>query len=206
MTELGAHAIAPPTGVGRAFLSPQRHVQQLEVSVEYNGIVVYDPLTVRDYYGGDVREGENLFARYTTTDEGDAVLAAGLIVPVLAIDDAGYEVVVRMAGERHPFDDHVVHRNHGFALRVTRRALVTDLYSLIDWSAPASAEYAELDLAPGTYRVDVDAFSRYVPGEGIVAAGYLFTFTPRPMLPPVEADAGAYMRVLDQPSGEASPA
>lgn len=174
-------------------------MQQLEVGVEYNGLVLYDPQTVADYYGGGPRDGENLFARYTTTDEGDAVLAAGLIVPVLAIDDAGYEVVVRMAGERHPFDEFVVHRNHGFALLVTRRALVTDLYSLMDWSAPASAEYAELDVAPGAYRVDVDAFSRHVPGEGIVAAGYLFTFTPRATLPPVEADAGAYMRVLDQP-------
>ena len=169
------------------------------MSVEYNGIVVYDPHTVRAYYRGGPREGENLFARYTATDEGDAVLAAGLVVPVLAIDDAGYEVVVRMAGERHPFDDFVVHRNHGFALRVTRRALVTDLYALMDWSDPASAEYAELDVAPGACRVDVDAFARHAPGAGIVAAGYMFTFTPCPALPPVEADTGAYMRVLDHP-------
>ena len=179
-------------------------MQILELSVEYNGLVVYDPDTLAEYYGGGPREGENLFERYVTTDEGDAVLAAGLIVPVLAIDDAGYEVVIRTAGERHPFDDFVIHRNPGFALRVVGQALITDLYSLMDWSAPASAEHFALELAPGVYGVDVDAFSKRDPIEGIVAAGYIFTFTPRADLPPVTADTGAYMRVLDHPGAEPS--
>lgn len=177
-------------------------MQLLELSVEYNGIVIYDPDTLAAYYRNGPREGENLFERYITTDEGDEVLAAGLIVPVLAIDDAGYEVVVRAPGEEHRFDEFVVHRNPGFALRVTRRAVITDLYSLMDWSAPASAEYFELDLSPGAYRVDVDAFSQRDPTDGIVAAGYIFTCTPQPDVPPVTADTGAYMRVLDHPGAE----
>lgn len=175
-------------------------MQLLELSVEYNGIVVYDPSVLANHYDGGIAEGENLFERYITTDEGNDVLRAGLFVPVLAIDDAGYEIVVRMKSEVHPHDAFIVHRNHGFALRVALRALITDLYSLIDWRHPASAEYHELDLAPGQYRVDVDAFSHFEVGRGIVAAGYIFTFESVLELPDVVADAGAYMRSLDQPS------
>lgn len=176
-------------------------MQHLEVSVEYNGIVIYDPSVLAAHYGGGPPEGTNLFQRYVTTDEGDEVLRAGVVVPVLAIDDAGSEVVVRTAGEAYSHDAHVVHRNHGFALRVAEAALVTDLYSLIDWSPPASAEWHALELAAGLYRVDVDAFSQYEPGRGIVSAGYIFTFDRRAEVPEVTADTGAYMRVFDQPPG-----
>jgi hypothetical protein len=91
---------------------------QVTVSVEYNGIVLFDPCVVREELGS-VRKGTNLFKRFTTTDEGDRVLARGLFVPVLAIDDAGYEAHLRLANEPSRVrDEHVLHTNDTFALRV----------------------------------------------------------------------------------------
>lgn len=59
-------------------------MQRLRVNTDFNGIVFFEPSRLRARYGGRVAAGADLVARHTTTDEGDDVLGAGLILPLLA--------------------------------------------------------------------------------------------------------------------------
>ena len=75
-----------------------------QVSATYNGVVLFDPLTLSNTLG-ELEHGANLFERFMSCDEGDDVLDGGAIVPILAIDDDGYEIVVRFAHEPSWFMD-----------------------------------------------------------------------------------------------------
>ena len=106
---------------------PARPMWKVDVSVESNGIVFFDPTVVRAYYGEALSPGENLFRRFTTSDEGDAVLAGGVFVPILAIDDLGYDVVVRLEEEASTLPpEWILSTNEHYALRVDDRLVVAD--------------------------------------------------------------------------------
>ena len=47
---------------------------QGEVIVDYNGIVLFAPDLLKQFYHGQIVKGTDLFTRYITTDEGDTVL------------------------------------------------------------------------------------------------------------------------------------
>ena len=101
---------------------------RLTLDIDYNGIVLFDPAVVRSWYGDSLAYGTNLFQRYITTEEGDRVLSGGLFVPILAIDDCGYDIIVRYDSEPSPVDvSSVKHENGSFALRVVECAVVADL-------------------------------------------------------------------------------
>jgi hypothetical protein len=168
---------------------------QVTVSVEYNGIVLFDPCVVREELGS-VRKGTNLFKRFTTTDEGDRVLARGLFVPVLAIDDAGYEAHLRLANEPSRVrDEHVLHTNDTFALRVAGSLAIADLESLMWWRGGDVNN--QIEFPAGKYGVSVRGFS----SPDLSTAGYEFIFSRVRRLPKVTASTGARMRVLrlDEP-------
>lgn len=162
---------------------------QLTISVEANGIVLFDPYVVRNELG-KIRRGTNLFKRFTTTDEGDSVLARGLFLPVLAIDDAGYDVHLRLADERSrvPAKD-VVCENGIFALRVLDTLVVADLEYLMNWDAGAVNN--AIEFPSGMYGVRVRGFS----ARDLSTAGYEFVFTRGSRLPKVTGETGARMRV-----------
>jgi hypothetical protein len=67
-----------------------------KVITDFNGIVLFEPTLLKERYGGAIEVGRDLFTEYITTDEGDDVVTAGIVVPILAIDGAGYDIVVRL--------------------------------------------------------------------------------------------------------------
>jgi hypothetical protein len=168
------------------------------VYTDFNGIVLFDPSLLLQRYGGKIRSGTDLFTRYTSTEEGDEVLAQGLIVPVLAIDDAGYDIVVRTSSERYTPPGEVLVENDVYALRVTERLVVADLAVLKEWSNKI-APGQETDIPPGIYAVTVRGFralEKIGRRRRIAHAGYDFVLRPRKKLPKVTADTGKDMRVL----------
>lgn len=70
-----------------------------KIVTDFNGLVLFEPSLLKKRYGDGLVVGTDLFSRYRTSDEGDAVIREGLIVPILAIDDAEHEVVVRFSTE-----------------------------------------------------------------------------------------------------------
>lgn len=163
------------------------------VFVEYNGLVLFAPDRLVEFHGGIV-DGSDLFHRYMESDEGDEVLDRGLIVPVLAIDDAGYVVLVREEREaaQVPESDIVV-QNGEYPFCVTKRAVVADLLALREWHAEVG--WYDVQVRPGSYAVTVRGFRRKERGV-ILEAGYDFVLSARPELPRCTADTGAPMGVL----------
>jgi hypothetical protein len=162
----------------------------MSLDVDYNGIVLFDPRVVTQHLG-KIRRGTNLFRRFTTTDEGDEVVAAGLFVPVLAIDDAEYDIFVRFESEESRIADEWVLCENGFSPLVISDALViADLEALLKWTGPGDGN--RLQFSRGTYAVRVRGFS----SVGLENAGYEFILKKVSRLPKVTGKIGAKMRVL----------
>lgn len=169
----------------------------MTIDVDYNGIVMFDPVVVRSWYGGSLSDGDNLFRRYVTTEEGDRALTEGLFVPILAIDDCEYDVVVRYEHEPSTVvESSIRHENGAFALKVLESVVVADLAAIVEWD---SAEFGQLiPMRPGLYEVHIRAFCRAGPGEHEIAeAGYEFILKATNTLPRVTGQTGARMRVID---------
>jgi hypothetical protein len=171
-------------------------MQHVEVDVEFNGIVVFDPLNLKNHYG-NIQSGENLFKRYIETDEGDEVIGAGLIVPILSIDDAGYDVVLMKEGEVCEEEKCVIARNEFLFLEIIEKAIICDLYAIMDWDDSISVDYNVVDLVPGKYKVSIGGYRKML-GSNIEKAGYILKFAPVDLIGEVTADLGKNMRVLDR--------
>ncbi len=163
------------------------------VSVDFNGIVMFDPDRLRAFYGGTIVEGTNLFASYTTTDEGDLVLAEGLIVPVLAITDAGYPVTVRLSSEPSDACGEIVVENGVYPLRVDKRLVIADLSVIREWID--EVDWIDVPAQPGCYAVTIVG-SRHVAGGCIEDHRYESVLEPRAQLPALTADVGKNMQLL----------
>jgi hypothetical protein len=165
------------------------------VSTDFNGIVLFDPGLLRERYGGSIAPGTDLFTRYTTTDEGDAVIAAGLIVPILAIDDGGYEVIVRLTSEKSPHEEPAFVENGIYPLRIREGLVLADLAVLKEWLDDVG--WQSVGMPRGRYAVTVRGFRSLDPtGHEIIRAGYEFVLNPVDSLPTPSADLGKNMRVL----------
>lgn len=167
------------------------------LDVDYNGIVMFDPSVVNAWYGNSLTQGTDLFERYITTEEGDRALTGGLFVPILAIDDCGYDVIVRYDNEPSPVDVSSLRQENGaFALRVIESAVVADLAAIIEWEGAGAGQI--VPVRPGLYEVHIRAFCRAGPGEHEIAeAGYEFVLSATNVLPRVTGNTGARMRVID---------
>ena len=164
---------------------------KIEVDVESNGFVVFDPEMVRAYFGEHLALGDNLFEIFQAGAAGDAVLEAGVIVPVLAIDDLGYEVIVRMADEPTMLpEDWVISRNEFYGLKVVEDLVVADLESITMWDEGRYGTHVRVP--PGIYRVSIVSFA----SPQLRSCGYEFTLESVAHLPEVSANTGARMRVL----------
>ena len=167
------------------------------VDVDYNGIVLFDPATVIEHFGPLV-PGTDLFSRFTSSEEGDAALRHGVVVPILAIDDAGYDVVVRLASEPAIIQsEDVVCENGIFALRVrSGHVIAADLSAMMDWLDEPIGLSVPVD--PGTYSVRIRGYRRVDwKQRTLEAAGYEFVLRRVRRLPRVTGNTGAKMRTLN---------
>jgi hypothetical protein len=164
------------------------------VSVDFNGIVLFDPDRLQDFYRG-IPDGTDLFTRFVSTEDGDAALREGFVVPVLAIDDGEYDVVVRLATEDSGARGSVLCENGVFPFRVLKRAVVADLAVLKEWIPELG--WIPVPLRPGDYAVTVRGYRELDPLlREITGAGYEFVLDPVAALPAVTGEIGRNMRVL----------
>lgn len=164
-------------------------------NTDYNGIVLFEPSLLKEYYGDRIRKGSNLFRRFMKTDDGDEVLRLGIIVPILAIDDAGYTVIFRQEAEKSEVEPYVVLSNGVYPFRVKAEAVLADLAVLRDWEEDLDWQRVPLDT--GRYAITVRGFRRMANTKRkIVDAGYEFVLRKSARLPRVTASTGHKMRVL----------
>ena len=161
---------------------------------DYSGIVLFDPDGLTQFYGR-IRKGANLFKRFTTTTDGDAMLKLGIVVPILAIDDAGYTVIIRDASEPSPVEPYVIVTNETYPLHVTREAVLADLAVFRDWEV--DLDWQRVPIPVGRYAVTIRGFRRMAKTKRkILDAGYELVLRRVRRLPPVSANTGAKMRTL----------
>jgi hypothetical protein len=170
------------------------------VDVDANGIVLFDPVVVAQWRP-HIKWRTDLFTELTTTDVGDEALRRGLFVPVLAIDDGGYDVIVRSRDEVSPIRGEVVVENGEFPLRIEHDLVVADLAVLREWIPELGWQH--IPVPPGSYAATIAGFRQLTVKPELVAAGYELILDRRRDLPPVTGSTGRGMRVLnwwDQPT------
>jgi hypothetical protein len=171
-------------------------MQKLEVIVDFNGIVVFDPSLLAEFFT-EIKFGENLYRRFTTTDDGDKVVEQGIIIPVLGINDSIYKVYVRFAHEDSPIPPGlIILSNASFPFRVRERAVIADMATLLEWTPEEN--WQELDLPKGNYSVCVNGF-RQIENNEITDFGFEIVFTPCETLPQFTGSLAKSMQVQELP-------
>ncbi|NHZ95822.1 hypothetical protein [Massilia sp. CCM 8734] len=172
-------------------------MQELDVVVDFGGMVLFDCAGLAAFYGG-VKEGANLYARLTGTDEGERVVEQGIVLPIIGINDSSYRVIVRLAGEASAIPDQlIVVRNASFPLRVTERLIIADLAVFLEWYPEQG--WQRVDVAPGCYAVAVNGF-RKVDNNVVVDFGFEIVLTSAATLPAMSASLQQDMQVLGLPA------
>ncbi|WP_124648988.1 hypothetical protein [Burkholderia stagnalis] len=166
-----------------------------EIDVEANGIVLLDQEVLYETLGWTplVPGERDLMSEFFNSDLGDKVIEKGAIVPLLSIDDGGYEIICRLATERSTVEDLVVAKNGSFPLSVREGAYFYDLENLMHW--PPSETGIDSALESGFYSVTINGF-RYIESGKIVRAGYEFVCEKTSELIESTAEIDKYMRVF----------
>lgn len=176
-------------------------MQKFRVTVDYNGIVLFDPDALIQYFGGTIHEGENILERLTTTDDGEAVIAAGIALPILGINDSTYEVLIRYGSESCEIDCPIIVENGVFPMKVAGRLVIADLAVLAEWTDDLG--WQKVLIAPGDYGVTVRGF-RSINKSQVVRFGYELVFEPMKQLPAMSASLEKNIQVLELPSEQDS--
>lgn len=171
-------------------------MQELEVIVDFNGIVVFDPSLLEEFFT-EMKPGENLYRRFTTTDDGDKVVDKGIMIPVLGINDSIYKVYVRSTHEESPIpSDLIMVSNGSFPFRVKERAIIADMATLLEWSPEEN--WQTLELPVGNYSVCVNGF-RKIENNEISDFGYEIVFRSCEVLPQFTGSLNKNMQVQELP-------
>jgi hypothetical protein len=160
-------------------------MKRYDVGTDFNGLVIFAPDRLRNFYQGEIAEGTDLFSRFTTLEEGDEMLKRGIIIPILAIDDGGYGVEFYVNEKSARPADQIVFENGVFPLQVERRLVVADLAVLKEWVD--DLDWIDVDLSPGAYAATVRGFHQKNSLGHLVDAGYEIHLTPTETLPELTA-------------------
>lgn len=171
-------------------------MQRFEIIVDFGGIVIFDPDRLTEYFGG-IDVGTNLYRRFITTDDGERVVEAGIVTPILGINDSIYEVDVRLATEPALVEESlIIFENSSFPLHIRERCIIADLGSLLEWSPPNN--WHTINMAPGYYSVNVRGY-RNIQNSLVIDFGFEIVFTHMETLPAMSASMTQDMQVLSLP-------
>jgi hypothetical protein len=117
--------------------------------------VIFSYPTLLEAFPGGIKKGQDILRQFTQTDLGDQVVDAGLVVPIINIDDGGY--VVRFFLEAGPPPNErrrVAYSDAGFVLKVEEKLYVADAAVFWEWHEGLS--WIEVPVPPGNYSVVVE--------------------------------------------------
>lgn len=171
-------------------------MQELEVTVDFNGIVLFDPEALKNFYS-EIDIGTNLYFRFTRTDDGDAVVQQGIIIPIIGINDSIYKVFLRFSTETSKIDPTTIIASNGdFPFRVNSQAVITDMASLLEWDP--TEDWPKLELPAGNYSARINGF-RVIKNNEIADFGFEIVFTTCDVLPAFTGSLATNMQVLELP-------
>jgi|GEM_PF-1022808 len=165
----------------------------LFLTVDFGGIVMFDAACLKGCFGRDIAEGENLYRLFVTTDMGDEVVDAGAVIPIVGINDSTYEILIRSDAEKSSVDDLIIVSNGVFPLEVRQRLVIADLAVLYEWDEGLGWHSLRVD--PGFYGVTVNGF-RKIEAGAVSRFGYELVFARHDSLPAFSGDLEREMQVL----------
>lgn len=142
---------------------------EFEVDVDFNGIVIFDFPSIQELFGGKINEGDNILSFLTTTSKGDEALDEGLALPIMGIDDGGYNVRFFLDEEPESKGRDVIFDDGFFYLNVQNSLYLADISVFWDWEDYTG--WREVGLPKGHYKVRV-AGVRITDFLGCVSYGY----------------------------------
>lgn len=188
---MGGLVVKVPVAAKSKFL-----MQVFDVIVDFNGIVIFDPLLLERFYT-KLTPGENLYERFTGSEEGDAVVSQGIVVPLIGINDSIYKVIIRQGNEEPAIpQDSIIVSNGSFPLRVVGRAVISDMSTLLEWS-PGDG-WQELPIPAGMYSVRINGFRQMEKGT-VSNFGCEIIFDRCDNLPKFTGSLSQNMQVLELP-------
>lgn len=165
------------------------------VNTDFNGIVIFEPFRLREFFGGQIAPGTDLFSLFRTTDAGDQVLKAGIVIPILAIDDAGYSVEVLVNEKSARPISQIKFTNGVFPLVVERRLVVADLVVLKEWEEDTA--WIDLPVPTGIYAGNVRGFRVRDDQGSVVDCGYELILESTYAVPILSGTTDINARVFD---------
>jgi len=164
------------------------------VITDFNGIVIFEPDRLIQFWGGQIQEGTDLYTHFMSSDDGDEVINRGIIIPILAITDAGYgvEFYINEKSDRAPKE--IVFENGIYPLHVKSRLVLADLAVLKEWIE--NLGWIFVDVPRGYYGVIIRGFAHENRKGHIVDCGYEAILESKRSLPKYTATQEANCQVL----------
>jgi hypothetical protein len=171
-------------------------MQEIEIVVDFNGIVIFDPECLCSFYPG-LEKGANLYRCFTQTVDGDEVVKQGIVVPIIGINDSIYKVIVRGDEGQSKVDPELILVSSGcFPLRISKCAVIADLAVFLERDPDES--WQVLNVPAGNYSVKVNGF-RKVENNEITDFGFELVLTCCAKLPELTGSLKENMQVLELP-------
>ena len=155
-------------------------MKKYEVYTDFNGIVIFEPTRLCNYFGGQIQEGSDLFSLFTSSEVGDDVVKQGIVIPILGIDDAGYSVELYI-NEQPNVKQNIIFENGVFPLAVAERLVIADLAVFKEWIYDLG--WIDLDVARGFYSCVLRGYSEKDVDNNILDCGYNLILTQTDQLP-----------------------
>lgn len=168
-------------------------MNRFKLTVDFNGMVLFDPFLLNEFMGGNIEDGRNLWREFSESDRGDEVVKNGVIVPLLGINDSCYKVDVRLQEESSGWTIPAFRTNSFYPLHVRDRLVLADIAVLLDWTEGAG--WHDVSVKPGIYGVEVNGFRLLKAGQ-VTDFGYEFVLHELEKLPDMTASFEKNMQIL----------
>jgi hypothetical protein len=186
--------------MARAAAKTERLSQMLRYKIitDFNGIVIFEPNRLIQFFGAHIDEGSDLFTHFRSSDDGDKVVEQGIIIPILAIDDAGYDVEFYINEKSNRPEEQIIFESGDFPLCVERKLVLADLVVLKEWIEGLGWTF--VDVPPGYYKVTIRGFRQTNEQGHITDCGYELILQSTSSLPEFTGSQEMNFRVLIPPS------
>ena len=142
---------------------------EFELSVDFNGLVIFDYPGIKALFGEVINSGDNILNLFTTTNKGDEVLDEGLALPIMGVDDGGYKVRFFVDEEPEINGRVTIFSDQFFYLNVQNTLYVADISVFWDWENYTG--WIDAGVPKGHYKVSVTGV-KIIDGSGSVDYGY----------------------------------
>ncbi|MFC0179592.1 hypothetical protein [Thorsellia kenyensis] len=126
-------------------------IKQYKLSVDFNGIVIFNYPNILELFGGRIQNGQNILKDFTSSNLGEVALDKGIALPILGLDDGDY--LVRFYIDQQPENKNrkIIFSDKYFYLDVSDNLYVADIIIFWDWDDYTG--WNKIDIPQGIYKI-----------------------------------------------------